>query len=700
MWLRIVVAAILGVCSLSCGGERANPLLEVSQAPFGCPPFSRIRSQDYLPAFEQGLRQQQAEVESIIGTPGPATFENTVEALELSGRLLEDVSNVFFNMNSADTSAELQELAKQIAPILSRHRDGIFLNPDLFRRIESVHEEAASLDLTAEQSRLLEETYKDFVRHGARLDDAHKAELKEINEELSLLSVQFGENVLKETNAFALVLEDPSDLAGLPGSFVDAAAETAAERGQQGKWIFTLDKPSLIPFLQFSERRDLREKLFKAYINRGNNGNEQDNNAIASQTVSLRLKRARLLGYPTHAAYVLEENMAKTPEAVYQLLDSLWKPALEQARTEARVLEQAAAAQGDPIELEPWDWWYYTEKVRKQQYDLDEETLRPYFQLENVRQGAFTVASRLYGLQFEERTDIPIYHSDVRTFEVKDAGGSHVGVLYLDYFPRPSKRAGAWMNSFRKESRRADTKITPIVCNVCNFSKPTKDTPALLSLEEVETLFHEFGHALHGLLSECVYDSLSGTSVPRDFVELPSQIMENWATSPDVLRIYARHYRTGEVIPDALIDKIQASRRFNQGFATVEYLAAAYLDMDWHTLEHASPIDTGSFETASMQRIGLIPSIVVRYKSPYFSHIFAGGYSSGYYSYIWSEVLDADAFRAFEENGLFDRKTAASFRRNILAKGGSEDPAELYRRFRGADPSIEALLERKGFAKQ
>ena len=696
--LRVVIVLGGGIFALSCGGDRTNPFFETFDTPFGSPPFALIGTDDYLPAFQEGIRRQTAEIEAIVSNPEAASFKNTVEALELSGGLLDRVGAVFFSLNSAHTNSDLQALAKQIAPLLSRHEDSILLNEALFRRIEAVHEGADRGSLTTEQARLLDETYKDFARNGARLDAAKKAQLKEINQELALLSVQFGENVLKETNAFALVLDNPAELAGLPDSVVAAAAQTAGERGEQGKWVFTLDKPSLIPFLQFSDRRDLRETLFKAYVNRGDHGDDQDNNETASKIASLRAQRAQLLGYRTHADYVLEENMAKTPAAVYELLNSLWEPALEQAKEEARLLQESARSDDADLELEPWDWWYYAEKVRKERYDLDEDLLRAYFKLDNVRQGAFDVATKLYGLQFEERTDIPTYHPDVRTFEVKDATGSHVGVLYLDYFPRPSKRAGAWMNSLRKESLRDGTRITPIVCNVCNFSKPTADTPSLLTLEEVHTLFHEFGHALHGLLSECVYNSLSGTSVPRDFVELPSQIMENWATHPEVMRTYARHYQTGEVIPDDLIEKIQASRRFNQGFATVEYLAASYLDMDWHTLQDAEPRQTAPFETASMQRIGLIPSIVVRYRSPYFSHVFAGGYSAGYYSYIWSEVLDADAFRAFREHGLFDRETADSFRRNVLAKGGSEDPGELYRRFRGADPDIGALLERKGFS--
>jgi len=696
MWRKVFITCMLGVCGLSFAEQKPNPFLHEFDTPFGAPPFDRIENDDYLPAFDAGIRQQKEEVEAIANSASPPTFENTIEALDSSGAILRRVSQVFYPINSADTSAEIQAIAKEVAPKLSAHRDSILLNHRLFRRIEQVYQNRGTLDLDPEQARLLEETYKDFVRGGAKLDGVRKEQLKEINQKLSVLSVQFGQNVLNETNNFSLVLEKESDLAGLPSAVIEGAAEAARDKGQDGKWIFTLDKPSLIPFLQYSQRRDLRERLLRAYVNRGDNGNDSDNNNVVSEIASLRVQRAKLLGYPDHASYVLEENMAQTPAAVYKLLERLWTPSVARAKGEAEAMQELIRKEGKSFELKPWDWWYYSEKIRKEKYDLDDEGLRPYFKLENVRQGAFDVAHRLYGISFEERTDLPRYHPDVRTFEVKDGDGSHLGILYVDYFPRASKRAGAWMNSFRKESRRGDRRIAPIISNVCNFSKPSAGRPALLTLEEVSTLFHEFGHALHGLLSQCRYDSLSGSAVPRDFVELPSQIMENWATHPEVMKLYARHYETGEVIPDSLVEKIRASRQFNQGFSTVEYLAAAYLDMDWHTLSEQKEQDARAFEKKSMERIGLIPEIVVRYRSPYFSHIFAGGYAAGYYSYIWSEVLDADAFRAFEDTSLFDQATARSFRENILSRGGSEEPAVLYRRFRGSDPTITPLLERKG----
>jgi peptidyl-dipeptidase Dcp len=543
---------------------------------------------------------------------------------------------------------------------------------------------------------LLDKTYKVFVRGGANLDEEKKATLRTINEELSLLELKFGQNVLKEDNAFQLVIDSQEDLAGLPDAVISGAAEAANELGQEGKWIFTLHKPSMIPFLQYSEKRDLREKIFKAYINRGNNDNEYDNKAIASRIAALRVQKANLLGYETHAHFVLEQNMAKVPGNVYDLLNKLWEPALQIAKQEAQALQEIMDEEGKRFKLEAWDWWYYTEKLKKAKYALDDEILRPYFKLENVIDGVFSVASNLYGLQFEERTDIPKYHKDVKVFEVKEADGTHVGILYTDYFPRSSKRGGAWMNSIRKQSRMKGKKVTPVIFNVGNFSKPTAEKPSLITLEEVATLFHEFGHALHGLLSDSTYETLSGTAVSRDFVELPSQIMENWALHPEVLKMYAKHYETGEPIPQDLIDKIISAGQFNQGFVTVEYLAASFLDMDWHTLTATEELDVWEFENNSLGKIGLIPEIVVRYRSPYFRHIFAGGYSSGYYSYIWAEVLDADAFEAFKETSLFDRATADSFRKNILAAGGTEDPMTLYVRFRGTEPKVEPLLKKRG----
>jgi peptidyl-dipeptidase Dcp len=492
------------------------------------------------------------------------------------------------------------------------------------------------------------------------------------------------------------VIDNEEDLAGLPDDVVTGAAEAANERDHEGKWVFTLHKPSMIPFLQFSEKRELREKIYKAYINRGDNGNELDNKEILSKIASLRTKRAHLLGYKTHAHYILEENMAKQPEEVYKLLDQLWKPALARAKMETKELQAMIDTEGGNFKLEAWDWWYYAEKLRKDKYELDDEMLRPYFQLENVIDGAFSLATKLYGITFEERNDIPKYHEDVRVFELKEADGTHIGILYTDYFPRESKRGGAWMGSFRKQMMKGGTPVPPVCFNVGNFSKPTADKPSLLSFDEVLTLFHEFGHGLHGLLSKCTYPRLSGTAVATDFVELPSQIMENWALEPEVLKVYAKHYKTGDTIPQELVDKIRNARLFNQGFATTEYLAASYLDMDWHTIEDETPLDPIEFEKKSLGRIGLIPEIIVRYRSPYFRHIFAGGYAAGYYSYVWAEVLDADAFQAFKETSLFDKNTAKLFRDNILAAGGTEKPMTLYKRFRGREPEIDPLLERRG----
>ena len=686
----------LATLSFQCAQKDQNPFFSEYQTPFQTPPFAEIKEPHFLPAFQEGMRQQQQEMQTIVQNPDSPTFENTVEALEHSGQLLQKVSSVFYNLNSANTNDEMQQISKEIAPLLSKHRDDIFLNVELYQRVKTIYQEKDNLNLDPEQQKLLEEYHKDFVRGGADLPTDKKAEFREINQELALLSVQFGENVLKEDNNFELLIEDQADLAGLPERVITTAAETARERGKDGKWVFTLHKPSLIPFLQNSEKRELREKIFKAYIERGNNGNQFDNKQICSRIAELRIKRANLLGYPTHSAFILEDNMARDPEKVYQFLEQLWKPAIARAKREAADLQKMIDAGGTGFTLQPWDWWYYSEKLKKAEYALDDAELRPYFQLEKVREGAFMVANKLFGITFTERTDIPVYHPDVKVFEVKEADGTHIGILYTDYFPRASKRGGAWMNAFRSQFIKDDQMVTPLISNVFNFTKPTADQPSLLSWEEVSTLFHEFGHALHGLLSDCRYEKLGGTSVPRDFVELPSQIMENWASDPAVLKIYARHYQTAEPIPDALIDKIRKSSTFNQGFETVEYLAASFLDMDWHTLTQPVTIDAISFENQSMSRIGLIPEIVVRYRSPHFRHIFAGGYSAGYYSYIWAEVLDADAFQAFKETDIFNQELARSFRENILARGGTEDPMALYIKFRGREPKIEPLLEKRG----
>jgi len=705
-YLALVLVLVFG--SFSCAKKKepapaataeTNPFFTEWTTPFGTPPFPEIKEAHYMPAFEEGMAKQKQEVVAITASAEPPSFSNTVEALERTGRLLTKVNNVFYALTDNNTNEELQKIEAEIAPILAKHEDDILLNDKLFQRIKAIWEGRDGLSLTPEQSRLLEKTYKKFVRNGAALDEVKKAELRKINEELAVLTVKFGENVLKEDNGFMLILEKPEDLAGLPQDVVTSAAETAKEKGLEGKWIFTLHKPSCIPFFQYSERRDLRERLFKAFISRGDNGNAYDNRAVLSKIAALRVRRAALLGYKTHADYVLEENMAKNPAGVTKLLDQLWGPALATAKTEAKNLQALIDKEGGNFKLAPWDWWYYAEKLKKAKYDLDDEVLRPYFELKAVRQGAFDVAGKLYGIKFEPRTDIPVYHPDVEVFEVKEADGTHIGILYTDYFPRPSKRGGAWSGSIREQSIRDGRKITPINFNVGNFTKPTAEKPSLITFEEALTLFHELGHALHDLLSNVTYESLSGTNVPRDFVELGSQIMENWAGESEVIKTYARHYQTGEPIPQELVDKIKKAGLFNMGFATVEYMSACYLDMDWHTLSEPVEQDPLAFENASMKKIGLIPEIVVRYRSPYFQHIFSGGYSAGYYSYIWSEVLDADAFQAFKETSLFDQATARSFRENILAKGGSEDAMELFKRFRGREPRVEPVLKRKGFLK-
>lgn len=687
---------ITGVLTM-ISAQNSNPFFEEWNTPFGTPPFDKIKNEHYLPAFKAGIEEQNKEIEAIVNNSEAPTFENTIEELEYSGSLLTKVSRVFFAMTEAMTNDELQSITKEVSPMLSKHNDDINLNPKLFARIKSVYENKDKFDLNTEQEKLLEEYYKGFVRGGANLPDDKKEEFREINKQLSLLSIQFGENVLKETNKFELVLEE-KDLDGLPENVVAMGADEAKARGYENKYVYTIQRTSIYPFLTYSTRRDLREKIYKAYINKGDNNDELDNKKIAAKMAALRVKKANLLGYPTHAAFVLEEQMAKTPTAVYDLLNKLWEPALNVAKKERDDMQQMIYDEGNDFELEGWDWWYYSEKVKKAKYDLDENELRPYFEVTNVINGVFDLSTRLWGITFEERNDIPKYHPDVKTFEVKDKDGSHLAILYTDYFPRDSKRGGAWMDVFVKQHVDKDGNfVAPIVYNVGNFSKPTAGKPALLSLDNVNTLFHEFGHALHGMLAHTVYPSLSGTSTPRDFVEFPSQVMENWCMHPDVLKNYAFHYETGEPIPDELVQKIKKSGKFNQGFATVEYLAASFLDMDWHTLTEPVEKDVIEFENASMNRIGLIKQIAPRYRTTYFNHIFSGGYSAGYYSYIWSEVLDADAFAAFVESGdVYNQEIAGKYREYILSKGGTEDAMELYKKFRGSEPGIEPLLEKRG----
>ena len=692
---KILSLCLLSIMMMSCNQSK-NPFFEEYSTPYGSVPFDEIKVEHFMPAFQEGMKQQTAEIEAIVNNPEAPTFENTIEAMENSGQLLSKVSYVFSCLTGAETNDELTALSMEISPLLSAHGDNISLNDGLFQRVKAVYEQKDQLNLNQEQARLLEITYKDFIRSGAALNEADKNRLREINMELSKLALQFSDNVLKETNQYMLVIDKEEDLAGLPESVIAAAATTAKNKGLEGKWVFTLHNPSRLPFLQYSERRELREALLKAYINRGDNDNEFDNKAIINKMVNYRIERSNLLGYNTFADYALENKMAQTPEAVFDLMAKIWERALPQAQKEAKELQAYINKEGGKFKLEAWDWWYYTEKVRKEKFDLDEAELKPYFKMENVREGIFMVANRLYGLNFKQLDNVDVYHPEVEVFEVSDADGSLIGLFYTDYYPREGKRSGAWMSSLRKQQVLNGQHVHPHIYNVGNFTRPVGDTPALLSIDEVETMFHEFGHALHGLLSKCTYNSLSGTSVSRDFVELPSQIMENWCMHPEVLKLYAKHYETGEIIPDELIAKIQASNTFNQGFTTVELVSAAYLDMFWHVLDQSQDFDVRAFETEQLTRLGLIPEIIVRYRSTNFIHIFKNNYSAGYYSYLWSEVLDADGFGLFEEKGIFDQASATSFRKNVLERGNTDEPMNLYRAFRGADPNPEALLLRRG----
>lgn len=698
----LLTLTIISSLLMSCNRENKsesigsdNPLLAVYETPYEVPPFDLIKNEHFKPAILEAIQIHQAEIDAIASDGAKPSFENTIEALENSGNLLNRITTVFSNLNTANTNDTLQALAQELAPELSKHNDNIFLNEKLFARVKAVWDTQIEFKLSGEQSKLLEKKYKAFIRNGAGLSDDNKEKLRKINEELSVLSLQYGDNVLAENNAYELLITKKEDLAGLPKEIVDAATEEAKARDKKG-WVFTLQNASVMPFLQYAKNRELRKQIWTAYQNRGNNDNDFDNNGNVIRIANLRMEKARLLGYKNHAEYVLEERMAKTPQNVYELLNKLWKPALEKAKIEETDIKKMMAADGIKGNVQPYDWRYYTEKIRKQRFDLDEQEIKPYFSLDNVRKGIFQVTENLYGLNFKELKDVPKYHPEVTAWEVTDRTGKHIGVLYMDFYPRASKKGGAWMTSYRKQKTENGKRIAPVISIVCNFTKPTGNAPALLTFDETTTFFHEFGHALHGLLSDVTYESLSGTNVYTDFVELPSQIMENWAAEPEVLKMYAKHYKTGEVIPDELIAKLQASATFDQGFATVEYLAASYLDLNYHTLTQPLNEDVIPFEETAMKKLGLVSSIIPRYRSTYFNHIFSGGYSAGYYSYIWSGVLDTDAFEAFKTTSLFDPSTARSFRVNILERGGTTDPMVLYKQFRGAEPSIEPLLRKRG----
>ncbi|EED30424.1 peptidyl-dipeptidase Dcp [gamma proteobacterium NOR5-3] len=665
----------------------SNPFFE-PLADTGIPNFPAIRFEHYREAFDRGFEQQREEIQAITSNPDAATFANTLEALEHSGALLRRVEDVFWNLTSSHTDEALQALECEIAPLASAHGSSIYANPQLYARVKAVSEARESL--SPEQEQLLEETLRTFIRAGAELSDPQRARVSAITEQLATLCTRFGQNVLKDNNDYALALHSRDELAGLPDYVLEMGRDEARARGLSDAWVFTTSRSSITPFLQYADNPALREEIYRAYSSCGTRS--VDNRPLIREIVALRSERAALLGFATHADFMLDDRMAKTPGAVRELLDQVWQPCQEQVSKEAVALA-ACAGLASEQELAPWDWWYYTEKLRRERFDLDPDELKQYFKLENVRDGVFDVANKLYGIDFRERADLPVYHPDVQVYEASEADGTLIGYFLFDFYMRPSKRSGAWMSEFRAQSNNGE-RITPVIVNCCNFPK---SDPCLLGVDEVRTLFHEFGHGLHGLLSNVRYRSLGGTKVKQDFVELPSQIMEHWAMEPAVLSSYARHVHTGAAIPDALINKLKASELFNQGFATTEYVAACYLDLAWHSDPDAGARDVEEFEAQALQDIGKTPLIDPRYKSTYFQHIFSDDhYSAGYYVYLWAEVLDADGFEAFKENGLFDPATAAAFRSQVLERGGTADPMSLYRAFRGRDPEVTPLLRNRG----
>ena len=693
---KILVFMTVIATLFSCNEK--NPFFAEFPNEYGIPPFEKLKIEHYLPAFKEGIKQQQAEYDAIANSTEAPDFANTIEALEFSGQLLSRVSAVFFNLYSAETNDDLTAIANEMSPLLSEHGDNLYLNDKIFQRIKKLYTEREALELTSEQNRILEKYYKNFIRSGADLNDEAKTQLREINKELSMAQLTFGQNLLNDNNAYQKFVTDEAELAGLPESVKQAAALAATEAGKEGQWLFTTSKASFISVLQYGENRQLRKELLLAYANRGDNGDANDNNESIRKITQLRIQRSNLMGFATPADFILDNTMAKTPARVNEFLQTVWQPAVNQAKAERAELQQIMDAEGKGEKLEAWDWWFYAEKLRKAKYNLDEEELRPYFQMENVRQGSFDLASKLWGLQFKKIENTPKYHADMESFEVTDADGSLIGVLITDFYPRPGKRAGAWMSSYTEQYKKDGVNHRPVIVNVGNFTKPAGDKPSLMNMDEVQTLFHEFGHGLHGLLSQTSYPGLSGTSVVRDFVELPSQIMENWCFEPQVIRTYAKHYQTGEVMPDELIEKINKAGTFNQGFVMTELLSAAILDMDYHSLTNADDLDPEAFEKASLERMGTIPEIIVRYRSTNFNHIFAGGYAAGYYSYTWAEVLDADAYQAFVETGdIYNQEVAKAFREYVLEKGDSEEAMQLYLKFRGKEPNPAALLVKRGF---
>ena len=675
-----------------------NPFFTEYGTPYQIPPFEKIKEEHYMPAFTQGMKEQLEEIDVITNDPESPSFENTIVELERTGETLDKVSDVFFNLVSSNTNDQMDSIAAEVTPKLSAHSDAISLNKKLFSRVSSVYAQRHDLNLNTEQMRLVEETYKDFIRSGVQLDESSMEKLTKINQELSSLSVQFDQNLLKETNeGFNLIIEDENQLEGLPDDLRDQAAKLAESEGLSGKWVFKPTRVSMYPFLTYSTQRDLREKLYTSYVKRGDNDNENDNKDLAIKMADLRVQRANILGYDTHADYVLEDTMAQNIGRVKNLLDQVWEPGLARAKKESEEMQELIQQEGGNFKLAAWDWWHYSEKIRQLKYDFSEEEIKPYFSEVKVLQGAFDVATRLFDITFHERFDLPKYRDNIRTFEVKNLEGEVIGIFYTDYTIRSNKGGGAWMNTFRSQSKFDGIQI-PLVMNTCNFPPPNEDGVVLLSFGQVTTLFHEFGHALHGLLSDATYPSLSGTNVTRDYVEFPSQMMENWAREPEVIANYAKHFQTDEPIPLELLDKISKASKFNQGFATTEYVAASYLDMAWHTLEDKVE-DANVFERQTLDDLGLIPEIASRYRSTYFAHIFAGGYSMGYYSYLWTEVLEADAFEPFKEKGIFDKETADKLKKYVYSAGNTDDLMTQYVRYRGAEPKIEPLLKKRGLDK-
>ena len=707
LFLISALLLIVGCQQQSNMDPNINPFFQEWNTAYEVPPFMDIKDEHYMPAYQKGMEENLSEIDVIVNNPEAPTFANTIEELERTGKLLTKVARVFSNLASSNTNPKLQELQRELSPMLSAHYDKISLNEGLFNRVEAIWQEKESLDLTSEQRKLLEDTRKQFVRSGALMSEEQKKQITEINSKISGLSTSFGQNLLAETNGFELIL-NLSDLDGLSDGVIAAALDAASQKMEKAeteeekqrykdKYVFTPHRSSMYPFLTESTRRDLREKLYKSYVMRGDNNNETDNKEIAAQIAKLRAERAQIMGYKTHAHFVLDDNMLKTPEEVYDLLTKLWKPAVKRAKVEVADMQDVADAEGQNFKIAAWDWWHYSEKVRKEKYNLDESAIKPYLSLDNVLKGVFSTTNKLWGLNFTEIFDIDLYHPDARVWEVTDKDGSHLGVFIGDYFTRSNKRGGAWMSSFKGQSN-LDGRERPIVVNVCNFPAPVGDSPALLSFDNVVTLFHEFGHAMHGTLTDVTYGSMAGTSGPRDFIELPSQLLEHWASEPEVLKSFATHYETGEPIPDDLIEKLLNASKFNQGFINTEYLAASLLDMDWHTISAEEDLkDANRFESESMKKVGLIDEIAPRYRTTYFAHIFSGGYSSGYYSYVHAAVLDSDAFEAFKEAGdVFDPNLSSKLRATIYSKGSTEEAMDLFVQFRGRKADIGPLLKVRG----